>query len=76
MIITYAVARRDLPSPPNEEGNMHPILRAALTTLCVIALTWPLLFWGKPASPNYMNRYPGTGQPPVYNDMVRPDLLW
>jgi len=55
---------------------MYPILRAALTTLCVIALTWPLLFWGKPASPNYMNRYPATVQPPIYNDMVRPDSLW
>jgi hypothetical protein len=55
---------------------MHPILRAALTTLCAIALTWPLMFWGKPASPNSANRYLGSGHAPIYNDMVRPDLLW
>jgi hypothetical protein len=55
---------------------MHPILRLALTTLCVIALTWPLLFWGQPASPNYANHRSGASQPLAYTNTASPDLLW
>jgi hypothetical protein len=65
----------DLQSPPNEEGNMHPILRVALTALFVIALSWPLLFWGKAALPDHKDRQLETGQP-IYNNMPRHDLLW
>jgi hypothetical protein len=64
-----------LQSPPNEEDNMHPILRVALTALFVIALSWPLLFWGKPALPDQRDRYPEAGQP-AFNNMPRHDLLW
>ena len=35
--------------PPNKEDNMHPSLRVALTVLLIVVLSWPLLFWGKPA---------------------------
>ena len=52
---------------------MHPILRAAPTTLSVIVLTWPLLFW-KAGVAELHEPFPGTGQPLIYNDMVRPDL--
>ena len=31
---------------------MHPIFRVGLTVLCVIALGWLFLFWGKPALPD------------------------
>jgi hypothetical protein len=54
---------------------MHPILRVALTALFVIALSWPLLFWGKAALPDHKDRQLETGQP-IYNNMPRHDLLW
>ena len=54
---------------------MHPILRVVLTVLIVIALAWPLLFWGKPALSDQKDRYPEMGQP-VFNQMPRHDLLW
>ena len=55
---------------------MHPILRVALTTLCVIALSWPLLFWGKPALPEHRERYLDAGQPTINGNMARHELLW
>ena len=56
---------------------MHPILRVALTTLCVIVLAWPLLFWGKPALPDRSLQHVETGQPPLfYNSQLRHELYW
>jgi hypothetical protein len=55
---------------------MHPILRTALTALCVIALAWPLLFWGKPALPDLRDRDFANRQPTMYNPMDRNQLLW
>ena len=54
---------------------MHPILRVVVTVLIVIALAWPLLFWGKPALSDHQDRYPEVGQP-VFNQMPRHDLFW
>jgi len=56
---------------------MHPILRVALTTLCVIALAWPLLFWGKPALPDRSLQQFETSQPQlIYNNLLRNELYW
>jgi hypothetical protein len=54
---------------------MHPLLRVVLTVLVVIALAWPLLFWGKPALSDHKHRYPEMGQL-VFNQMPPHDLLW
>jgi hypothetical protein len=55
---------------------MHPIFRVGLTVLCVIALGWPFLFWGKPALPDSRGRYLETMPQPIYNNRARHDLLW
>jgi hypothetical protein len=67
--------RWELGLPPNEEDNMHPILRIVLTALLAIALAWPLLFWGKPALSDLQDRYPEISQP-VFNKTPRAELLW
>ena len=54
---------------------MYPVLRLVLTTLCLIAMTWPLIFWGKPASPYHAARPLGVHQAPGYDHIPR-DLLW
>jgi hypothetical protein len=28
---------------------MNTIIKAVLTAACIVALAWPLLFWGEPA---------------------------
>ena len=56
---------------------MHPILRVALTTLCVIVLAWPLLFWGKPAMTDRSIQQFESSQPPlIYNNLLRHELYW
>lgn len=30
---------------------MHTAIKVLLTGVCVVVLSWPLLFWGKPALP-------------------------
>jgi hypothetical protein len=30
---------------------MHTAIKVVLTAACVVALAWPLLFWGQPALP-------------------------
>jgi len=30
---------------------MHTAIKVVLTAACVVALAWPLLFWGHPALP-------------------------
>ncbi len=55
---------------------MNSMLRTALTILCVLAMAWPLLFWGKPALPDPKDRDLKTVQPMIYNTMSRHDLLW
>ena len=56
---------------------MHPILRVALTALFVVALAWPLVFWGKPAMPDHSRQHVETSQPPLlYNSLLRHELYW
>jgi hypothetical protein len=55
---------------------MNSTLRTALTILCVLALAWPLLFWGKSALPDRRDRDLKAEQPVIYNTMSRHDLLW
>ena len=75
MSIHPEIGREGQEPPPDEEDNMHPILRAALTVLLLIALSWPLLFWGKPALSGYRERYPEAGQP-AFNKMPRHEAIW
>ena len=55
---------------------MNSILRAVLTILCILALAWPLLFWGKPALPDRGPRELKTDQPVIYHTMSKRELLW
>jgi hypothetical protein len=54
---------------------MNTWIKAVLTAACVIAIAWPLLFWGKPALPendNYLDRQPQ----PIFNFMQQHEHLW
>jgi hypothetical protein len=54
---------------------MHLLIRIAWTAAAVVLVAWPLLFWGKPASPNQDNIE--TIPPSLsYNPLQRPELLW
>ena len=30
---------------------MHTMIKAVLTAACIVAIAWPLVFWGKPEAP-------------------------
>ena len=36
-----------------KEANTHTMIKAAWTAVIVIVVAWPLLFWGKPALPDF-----------------------
>ena len=36
-----------------KEANMHTMIKAAWTAAIVIVVAWPLLFWGRPALPDF-----------------------
>jgi len=36
-----------------KEANTHIMIKAAWTAAIVIVVAWPLLFWGKPALPDF-----------------------
>jgi hypothetical protein len=56
---------------------MHTIIKTALTAVCLVALVWPLLFWGKPALPEQGSRHAEQTQPQLpYNILPRHDILW
>src|SRR5262245_54908506 len=40
-----------LPDNKGREVFMHTAIKIVLTGACVVALAWPLLFWGHPALP-------------------------
>ena len=56
---------------------MHKIIRAALTAAVLVAVVWPLLFWGKPAAPGqdsgHVEAFRGHL---IYNTTSRPELYW
>jgi len=53
---------------------MHLWIRIAWTAAIVVLVAWPLLFWGKPASPNQDNVEFQTSR--SYNSLQRPELFW
>jgi hypothetical protein len=56
---------------------MPTIVKTLLTAACVIALMWPLLFWGKPALTERGARQAEQTQNPLpYNVMPRHEILW
>jgi hypothetical protein len=57
-----------------EEASMHLWIRIAWTAAIVVLVAWPLLFWGKPASPNQDNVEFQTSR--SYNSLQRPELFW
>jgi hypothetical protein len=36
---------------------MNTIIKAVLTAACIVALAWPLLFWGEPAQSESGDRH-------------------
>jgi hypothetical protein len=34
---------------------MHRAIKVTLTSICILTVAWPLLFWGKPATPGQRN---------------------
>jgi hypothetical protein len=48
-------------------------IRMLWTAAAVIAIAWPLLFWGKAAS---LDRGENARPPALYNPLERPELLW
>ena len=56
---------------------MHTIIKVALTVVAVVAIAWPILFWGEPALPEQDRRHFEQSQKtPVYNTMWRDDIYW
>ena len=54
---------------------MPTLIRTAWTVAVVIALAWPLLFWGKPALPD--SQRIENVQPRIhYNLLERHEQLW
>jgi hypothetical protein len=53
---------------------MHTAIKVALTAACVVALAWPLLFWGQPALPEDGVTQRERELPS--NVIIRPELLW
>lgn len=51
---------------------MQTLVKTVWTTIAIGALAWPLLFWGKPASPGDRPNNPQS----IYNALERHDLLW
>jgi hypothetical protein len=61
------------------EANTRTMIKAAWTAALVIVLVWPLLFWGKPASPGFKrtNDIQSRLQSRLLNDLPhRQELLW
>ena len=56
--------------------NMRTWIRLLWTAAIVIAVAWPLLFWGKPAFPHRQDANVGTKQPMIQHVMPPRDLLW
>ena len=56
----------------NGGTNMRTWIRVIWTAAILIALAWPLLFWGKAASLDRESRQ----QPLLYNSMDRHEILW
>jgi hypothetical protein len=54
---------------------MQTLIKAGWTIAIVIALAWPLLFWGKPALPDNDHVEVDRVQP-HYNLLERHDILW
>lgn len=54
---------------------MRTWIRLVWTAAIVIAVAWPLLFWGKAAS---RDRSSGENlqRPPLYNSLERHEILW
>ena len=56
---------------------MHKIIRVALTAAVLVAIAWPLLFWGQPASPGqdrgHVDAFQGRL---IFNTTSRPELYW
>jgi hypothetical protein len=59
------------------EDNMNTAIKVALTAACVVALFWPLLFWGKSASPNSNTTASTSTQQQLPSNIVwNHDHLW
>jgi hypothetical protein len=56
------------------EASMPTAMKIILTGICVVALAWPLLFWGEPALPED-GVYQRERQQPSHV-FGRHDLLW
>lgn len=50
--------------------KMRLWIRVLWTAVALVAIAWPLLFWGKAASLD------GVRQPALYNPLERHELLW
>jgi len=48
-------------------------IRVLWTIVALVAIAWPLLFWGKAAS---LDRVDNARQPALYNPLERHELLW
>jgi len=58
---------------------MHNAIKIALTSICVLTVAWPLLFWGKPATPRQRNAEAQTKQESYNVNWPRElqrELLW
>jgi hypothetical protein len=56
---------------------MHTIIKTVLTAACVVALMWPLLFWGKAAVPEHGPRQAEQTQAPQpYSLLPRHEIFW
>jgi hypothetical protein len=54
---------------------MHTVIKTAWTAVIVIVVAWPLLFWGKPALPEFKRT--NDIQSRLLNDLPhRQELLW
>jgi hypothetical protein len=56
-------------------ANMRTWIRLLWTAAIVLAVAWPLLFWGKAAS---LDRRSGENaqRPLMYNPLERHEILW
>jgi hypothetical protein len=57
---------------------MHTVIKAILTAALVVAIAWPLLFWGNPGASQHNGSNIQRQLPPVPPFTFRPPdyLLW
>jgi hypothetical protein len=56
---------------------MHTIVKVALTVVAIVAIAWPILFWGEPALPEQDRQSRERIQKTtIYNTLWRDDIYW